>query len=513
MKVRGFLLKMKGIIYKATNTLNGRVYIGQTIGSLKHRKNEHMADAAGDTSNLFHTALYQYPGCFEWEVVETFNGDPEEVIHALNVAEEYHILKNRSMDARYGYNSTAGGYSSDKFADHIKERAVAIKGLSRPMLQYDADGNFIREFESLHAVAAHLGLDKVQRKVLSVGLHYGYQWRAKESGLYPHKIEPYMRPEKSVKAVLAYNSDGTFCKRFQSVADKKKELGDMKVRGQVGDICVKDGQQRAYYLFEDAENYPERININIIRKEKKESSTSSRFAGVRVACYSTDGVFLRTYESIKSAANDTRTSATHIRNAINAQLPFIIHPNHPARFFWRECGDDAPAEKLEVVDLRPEKVGVKVWKYTGDGKKVLVEKVVTKKRAMQYEKKLEHRVVQYTLDGEFVRVWDTARMAAEILGIAYSSIYKQISGMGIARGSEFLWSAYEDGCEAGYQKPIPSASRKMRGVVRVDRGGNVLERYESSKAAAVALGISQSHACNILAGKVRQPSFRLRWEK
>ena len=84
---------MKGIIYRATNSYNGKVYIGQTITSLKHRRSEHLRDAVSDSVNHFHLALMQYgKDAFEWDILDEFSGSREDVIHALNVAEEYHIL-------------------------------------------------------------------------------------------------------------------------------------------------------------------------------------------------------------------------------------------------------------------------------------------------------------------------------------------------------------------------------------------------------------------------------------
>ena len=70
---------MKGIIYKATNTFNGKVYIGQTIAGLPKRKSQHYKDAKSDSDNIFHVALYQYPNAFEWETIDTFTGTKEEV--------------------------------------------------------------------------------------------------------------------------------------------------------------------------------------------------------------------------------------------------------------------------------------------------------------------------------------------------------------------------------------------------------------------------------------------------
>ena len=50
------------IIYKATNKINGKVYIGQTINSLEHRKSGHEREARyqKETSVYFHNALLKY---------------------------------------------------------------------------------------------------------------------------------------------------------------------------------------------------------------------------------------------------------------------------------------------------------------------------------------------------------------------------------------------------------------------------------------------------------------------
>lgn len=140
---------MTGIIYKATNLYNGLIYIGQTRVSLAVRMKRHYQDAISDSSNHFHHALLQYgKEGFEWEVVDTFSGSKEEVIHALNVAEEYHILKYKSRISEYGYNATKGGYSSDKFEDAIRRRSK-VDCRYKSVLQYDLDGNFIKEYESI----------------------------------------------------------------------------------------------------------------------------------------------------------------------------------------------------------------------------------------------------------------------------------------------------------------------------------------------------------------------------
>ena len=61
-----------GVIYKATNMLNKKSYIGQTRRSLEIRKKEHELDSNLNKSNsAFHFALKKYGfDNFSWEILE-----------------------------------------------------------------------------------------------------------------------------------------------------------------------------------------------------------------------------------------------------------------------------------------------------------------------------------------------------------------------------------------------------------------------------------------------------------
>jgi len=94
-----------GIIYKATNKTNGKIYIGQTTLSLEKRQRQHMRDASkhNDMNIKFWNALLKYGiERFEWEIVGKHNSLDE-----LNEAEKFFIQKYDSF--KNGYNSTEGG--------------------------------------------------------------------------------------------------------------------------------------------------------------------------------------------------------------------------------------------------------------------------------------------------------------------------------------------------------------------------------------------------------------------
>jgi predicted GIY-YIG superfamily endonuclease len=49
------------VIYKVTNRVNGKLYIGQTIGSLEKRKSAHISSALTIRNNIyFYNAIRKY---------------------------------------------------------------------------------------------------------------------------------------------------------------------------------------------------------------------------------------------------------------------------------------------------------------------------------------------------------------------------------------------------------------------------------------------------------------------
>jgi len=111
------------IIYKVTNTLNGKIYIGKTIGELKRRKWAHYDSAKNLKSQTnFHRALVKYPKkAFEWEVICETNDKSE-----LDTLEKHYI--NEYNTFKTGYNMTLGGdggFTYDKDSElyqHIKSK-------------------------------------------------------------------------------------------------------------------------------------------------------------------------------------------------------------------------------------------------------------------------------------------------------------------------------------------------------------------------------------------------------
>jgi len=104
------MVRKYGIIYKVTNRINGKCYIGKTSRPLEERMYQHTFVAARNTSNsIFHKALRKYGvENFEWEIVEECESE-----RALNLDEELYIRQfNSYAPNKEGYNATYGGEGS-----------------------------------------------------------------------------------------------------------------------------------------------------------------------------------------------------------------------------------------------------------------------------------------------------------------------------------------------------------------------------------------------------------------
>lgn len=171
-------------IYKATSKTTSKVYIGLSTQTLQQRINQHNSHAYNYQSNYhFHCAIRKYGADdFEYEIIE----DNIDNIEILKEREQYWI---KYYDSYYnGYNSTLGGegrtirddeeikrlFEEGKYTKEIaeitgyhrntiyksyqssglieannerKNRATQIR-CSRQVLQYDLEGNFIKEWPS-----------------------------------------------------------------------------------------------------------------------------------------------------------------------------------------------------------------------------------------------------------------------------------------------------------------------------------------------------------------------------
>jgi group I intron endonuclease len=93
------------VIYKATNKINGKVYIGKTENTLTARWKEHLRAVHKGSRLYFHRAIRKHGA----EAFETNTLHEAKSFDELNAMETFFIILYQSHKLEYGYNMTLGG--------------------------------------------------------------------------------------------------------------------------------------------------------------------------------------------------------------------------------------------------------------------------------------------------------------------------------------------------------------------------------------------------------------------
>lgn len=199
---------MKGIIYKYTNQINNKVYIGQTINEYK-RKYAHK-HTLNSWRSYFHNAIKKYGyDKFVYEILEEIDdADTKELKIKLNTLEQKYISVYKSNDPNFGYNLTLGGggtlgLKQSKESNLKRSRTHKAKGKTLTKEQvvflqscnkhdylahhtcvdkFTRDGEFLERFNTLKGAAKSVNgnYNSLSRAIKRDGVFKGYIWKLEE---------------------------------------------------------------------------------------------------------------------------------------------------------------------------------------------------------------------------------------------------------------------------------------------------------------------------------------------
>ena len=147
---------MNGFIYKITNDVNDKVYIGKTLSSIEKRFQEHKKDSSRPhmENRPLYRAMNKY-GCdhFQIELVE------ESSIETLSQREEYWIDFYNSYEN--GYNATKGGDGKQLYNyEAIVEGFLSGKLMNELAVEFECCVDTISAALHLANIDSRLNADK-----------------------------------------------------------------------------------------------------------------------------------------------------------------------------------------------------------------------------------------------------------------------------------------------------------------------------------------------------------------
>lgn len=174
----------KAGVYRIINIVNNKCYVGSTVNLYNRRKTHFGKLRLNYSGNINLQADFNIYGIknFKFEILEFVEKlknckTISNFRKLLNKHEQYWIDK---IKPEYNVSKIAG---SNKGYVHKKEAILKITERSRiPILQYDLNGNFIKEWESAAQVQRELKLSGCRireccRKVIPIA--HGFIWKNK----------------------------------------------------------------------------------------------------------------------------------------------------------------------------------------------------------------------------------------------------------------------------------------------------------------------------------------------
>lgn len=212
----------EGFIYKITDDINNKIYIGQTRQTADLRFKQHLrAWRKTDNSSIpYVDIIIGKLGAehFTYEVLKKIvDKDKDHLVMLLKKYEKYYIKKYKSNCSEYGYNISAGGDDYGVF--------------NKPVWQYTLDGVFIQEFGSLTIAAQSVGTDKAtighcckkDRGASAKGYLWSYAGETYRTDIYYKN-----------RNVDMYDSQGCLLQSFDNV---NAITTDKKMRRKIRDCC------------------------------------------------------------------------------------------------------------------------------------------------------------------------------------------------------------------------------------------------------------------------------------
>lgn len=279
------------IIYKITNLLNNKIYIGETIRNLNIRWNEHKHESitpGHGYSYHLHNAMRKYG--IDNFIIEIIDNCPDE---KRFIIESQYIKIYDSANPKKGYNTVVEGdgctlISTDAILEAWNEgltitdtakilgvhrttvsNRLSANGIteeeikkrfgesvrrrcSRPVLQYDLDGNFIKRWPSATS-CKEKGYEQGEISACchqKIKIAYGYLWKYEDDERpiqeWINNANNYRPAGKPKKPIQQFDLNMNLISEYDSAADAARAL-NKKDKSNICAAARKSGKAYGYY--------------------------------------------------------------------------------------------------------------------------------------------------------------------------------------------------------------------------------------------------------------------------
>lgn len=295
---------MNYIVYKTTNLVNGKIYIG--VHKTDITKDDGYRGCGVSKKCKQKTRKTGFPAAFRKYGFKNFKREILFIYPCTKAGEkaayekEAELVTPEFVKRDDNYNLVPGG----KFTIYTK--------LKKKIAQYTLDGKFIRYWDSISEASNALGLTAIHSCVTGRSKYCG-KW------LWKYAIDKSPIPPIKTKELTVYQFDlsGNLLKVWKSVSEASKNFDNQNAaRSNIRNCCIGVNTQSYGYYW----SYKHIFNFDAKRSLRNATP---------VACYTDAGIFVKSYSSINEAAKELNINSGGISAAISGKA------KHCKGYRWR----------------------------------------------------------------------------------------------------------------------------------------------------------------------------------
>lgn len=391
------------------------------------------------------------------------NPDPKKLTKVIHL--DQNKLNNSIENLKWGTLADIARIANERPSRHL-----------RPVLQFTIDGELIKRYESPYDVAEEIGRPSNLIKRACSGMTktvHGFVWKYEDdkSDFQEHK-------RVSWKNIPNHPNYKISTKGEVYSTKTKKLLSSTFRRDGYRRICIDQGKFYIHRLMAMAflGQAPSDMKNPVVNHKDGNKSNNT----------------VSNLEWIEFSANIQHAHDTGLNSTCIPVVQYSLKGERIARFpSAASAARKVGVTHTAVADACKKKKSVNtiagyVWRYESDP--LVLGDLINLKTS-------KSRVVQYSLEGEKMKLFSSMQEASKEVGVNASSISHVCRGK-IRTAGGYMWR-YE-GDPAPTQK---TRNGSMRKVEQLTREGKVIRMWNSISEAAKELNISNSHITSVCKGK------------
>lgn len=277
-------------IYKTTNNINGKIYIGQHI-------TDRLNDGYKCSGIVIEQAFKKYgKHNFKMDILEFYEGDSKEEFNNL---ERSYIEKFDSINPEVGYNRTlccGGGFLGEEV---YKKRFYRHSEEAKRKISIANKGKVVSKETIEKMRKANLG--KVNNN-------------CKKKTIEERKKRVISR--KRERPVLQYDLNGNFIREWESICEAGRFYGLCYGASSIKVACDNPNRTCKGFKWKYKETKEEIENIEIVSAKRSYEVKHPRKGNMRIEQYDKDMNLINVYDSVRNAARGVNlVNATSIKRA------------------------------------------------------------------------------------------------------------------------------------------------------------------------------------------------------